>query len=462
MRDVTIIGGGINGAGLFRDLALHGLDVLLLEKGDFSSQTSQGSSKMLHGGIRYLENFDFALVQEALEEKNLWLKLAPHICSEKKFFLPVYAWSKWPLPFVRSGIFLYDALSHFQNKPGSSVGKEKLLAFFPTLNPVQLKGAGTYYDGIVDDHKLALECIWDGEIEDKAQALNYQEVIAIESHPHHSTIIYQDRLNGKTSKVSTKFIIYATGPFTDELLKKWKIPWNPALLPSKGIHLWIKEDSLKLQGPLVLQTKDNRVIFVIPQRGAILVGTTETPVEEEMFNIQATHKEIDYLLKVLNDYFPSANVTQNDIINTFAAIRPLVKEAGAQDRGKTSRYHRIFRPTHHSYVLLGGKYTTFRRMAQDVCRELIPRLGLAYKDHLTLNRLRRISTVPTFTSSTEANPLNLDTTTIKKIITNEKVRTYEDLTYRRLSWIKTPESYDEIQGIQRKDIEKIIQDCSKF
>ncbi len=452
MHDVIIIGGGINGAGLFRDLALHGLDVLLLEKGDFSSQTSQGSSKMLHGGIRYLENFDFALVQEALEEKNLWLKLAPHICSEKKFYLPVYSWSKWPLPFVRMGIFLYDALSHFQNRPGGLVWREEMLKDFPTINPQGLRGAGTYYDGIVDDHKLALECIWDGELEEKAVALNYKEVTRIEERVNHTRVHYRDLLTKVETHADAKFIIYATGPFTDVLLPKWGVPWTSALLPSKGIHLWIKPDALTLSGPMVLQTKDNRVIFVIPQRNSVLVGTTETPVDAEMFNIKATDGDVNYLLSVLNDYFPSARIDHSHILNTFAAIRPLVKEDTGQDRGKTSRFHRIFRPTNNSYVLLGGKYTTFRRMGQDVLRELVPRLGVAYRDHLTLNPLRKTSTVGTFTD-TEVSAEKIKTT-----ILTERVRTYEDLITRRLSWLNPPESYKEISGLSKAEIEKLILD----
>lgn len=438
-HDVVIIGGGINGAGLFRDLALHGIDVLLLEKGDFSSQTSQGSSKMLHGGIRYLENFDFGLVQEALEEKNLWLKLAPHLCVERQFHLPVYRGSKWPLPFVRLGLFLYDLLSHFQNRPHGHADLAQVLEKFPQLKSHGLTGAGTYFDGIVDDHKLALECIWDAEIEPNARSLNYQEVLSVSQGPL-STITYRDLLTGKINEVTAKFVIFATGPFTDELMKKWGIPWEPALLPSKGIHLWLKPQALKLHGPMVLPANDGRVVFVIPQRDHILVGTTETPVNEEMFNIKATDADVSYLLQVLRDYFPTANVGHDQIINTFAAIRPLVREANSSDRGKTSRFHRVFRPGLNMYALLGGKYTTFRRMAQDICRELTPRLGVPYSSTKTLAPLRRPSVVGTFE--------NADVTEerILKILRTEKVRTYEDLVHRRLSLLTPSEELEVLAG----------------
>lgn len=447
--DVVVIGGGINGAGLFRDLALHGVKVLLLERGDFSSQTSQGSSKMLHGGIRYLENFDFALVQEALEEKNLWLKLAPHICSEREFHLPVYKGSKWPLPFVRIGLFLYDLLSHFQNKPHGHADKFTVLKRFPQLKAQGLMGAGTYHDGIVDDHKLALECIWDGELEPNARALNYQEVLSV-SQGNISQIKFRDLKSGVEQTVEAKFVIFATGPFTDELMKKWQIPWEPCLLPSKGIHLWIKPDALKLHGPMVLTSRDGRVIFVIPQRDAILVGTTETAVTEEMFNIKATPQDIEYLLKILNEYFPEAGVTSEHIISTFAAIRPLVRDHGNKDRGKTSRTHRVFRPAQNMYALLGGKYTTFRRMAQDVCKELVPRLGIAYKPNLTLNELRKTSVVGTFDHTT------ISEDKIFAIIKAERPKTFDDLIHRRLSWLIPTDSVPMLAGKPRSFWEDVI------
>lgn len=437
--DVVIIGGGIVGAGVFRDLALHGVNVLLLEKGDFSSQTSQGSSKMLHGGIRYLETFDFALVQEALEEKNLWLKLAPHLTIEKEFHLPVYAGTKWPLPFVRLGLFLYDMLSHFQNKPSGQASAELTLERYPQLNSQGLKGSGTYFDGIVDDHKLSNECLWDGEIEPNALAQNYQEVLSIE-YGKTNLITVQDTLNGEIRTIETRYTVVATGPFTDELMRGWGIPWDPVLLPSKGIHLWIKSDALKLYGPMVLPAKDGRVVFVIPQRHAILVGTTETEVKEEMFNIQATDEDVNYLIGVLGDYFPGAKVTKDHILSTFAAVRPLVREAGSTTRGKTSRNHRIFRPTPTIYALLGGKYTTFRRMAQDLCKEIVPRLGIPYNSNHTLSPLRKPSLVGTF----ENNEVSAEE--IEEIIESEKVRTMEDLVHRRLSWLKNWDQYSEIAG----------------
>lgn len=450
--EVVIVGGGINGAGLLRDLALNGVNALLLEKGDFSSQTSQSSSKMLHGGIRYLENFDFALVQEALEEKNLWLKLAPHICFEREFYFPLYNFSKYPPFMLKIGLFLYDFLSHFKNRPHAMFSKKEILKKIPALREKGLKGSGMYYDGVVDDAKLTLECIYDALLEPQIEALNYHEVINVNSLENHHLITYQNIFTKEVFKIKAKFVVYTTGPFTDQLLPALGLNWNEKMLTSKGIHLWIEKDSLQLDGSVVLTTPDERVVFVIPQRDAILVGTTETKVNEEMFNIQASNKEIKYLLSVLNEYFPKAHITESKIISTFAGVRPLVREEESSDsRGKTSRFHKIYRPTHHSYVLLGGKYTTFRKMAQEVAQELVPRLGKSYNPNLTLNPLRQHSLFPTFGPKPE-----VDLELIKEIISKEKVVTFEDLVRRRLSILTKPEEITQIYGLPVQKVRELF------
>lgn len=450
--DVVIIGGGINGCGLLRDLALNGVKTLLLEKGDFSSQTSQGSSKMLHGGIRYLENFDFGLVQEALEEKNLWLKLAPRVCFEREFYLPLYTYSKYPPFMLKAGLFIYDFLSHFQNRPHAWLDPEETLKKIPALDPKGLKGAGKYFDGIVDDAKLSLECMYDAMLEPSAHALSYHEVLATIKNGEHYEVTFKGTKTEKTETVKAKIVVFTTGPFTDKLLPRLGIPWTPQLVPSKGIHLWLKKSSLEASGSVVLTTKDNRVVFVIPQRDSILVGTTETPVDQDIFDIKATQKEVDYLLKILSQYFPNSNLNQSSIISTFAAVRPLVREEGTQESlGKVSRFHKIFRPDAQTYVLLGGKYTTFRRMNQELAQEIVPRLGYHYEPNLTLNRLRQPSLMPTFGLKPR---LTLEL--VKEIIEKEYVTTFEDLVQRRLSILECPKSLTHVMGIPVEEIKKLF------
>lgn len=450
--DVVIVGGGINGCGLLRDLALNGAKALLIDKGDFSSQTSQSSSKMLHGGIRYLENFDFSLVQEALEEKNLWLKLTPHLCFEREFYLPLYRYSKYTPWMLQAGLFIYDFLSHFQNRPHGMLDAEETLRTLPSIDPKGLRGAGKYYDGVVDDAKLTLECLYDALLEPQVDALSYHEVTKTHHVADGYEVTIQDCRKPQAETVKAKFVVFLTGPFTDELLPKLGIPWTPQLVPSKGIHLWLKEGSIEVKGSVVLTTKDNRVVFVIPQRGGILVGTTETKVDQDMFNIKATQGEVEYLLGVLQQYFPNAELTDASIISTFAGVRPLAREDGSSEvLGKVSRHHKIFRPTSHSYVMIGGKYTTFRRMCQELAREIIPRVGLRYKPNLTLNPLRQHSLMPTFG---EKPKLTLEL--VKKIIATEKVTTFEDLVKRRLSLLEDPHHMKDVMGIPVEQIKALF------
>jgi glycerol-3-phosphate dehydrogenase len=446
--DVVIIGGGINGCGLLRDLALNGVNTLLIEKGDFSSQTSQASSKMLHGGIRYLETFDFGLVQEALEEKNLWLKLTPHLCFERDFYLPLYNYSKYRPFMLKAGLFLYDFLSHFQNRPHGMLSPEQTIEKIPSLDPKGLKGAGKYYDGIVDDAKLSLECLYDALLEPCAEAISYHEVTATEKTDDGYLVTYQSMHKPQHNTVKARYIVFTTGPFTDKLLPKLGIPWRPQLVPSKGIHLWLKKGAIEAKGSVVLTTRDNRVVFVIPQRDSILVGTTETPVDQDMFNIKATDKEVHYLLDVLRQYFPNASLAQESIISTFAGIRPLVREEGMDESlGKVSRFHKIFRPETNAYVMLGGKYTTFRKMTQEIAQEIVPRLGRRYQPNLTLNPLRQKSVMPTFGERPE---LTLEM--VKDIMKHEKVTTFEDLVQRRLSLLDDPHHLKDVMGIPVEEV----------
>jgi glycerol-3-phosphate dehydrogenase len=345
-------------------------------------------------------------------------------------------------------LLLYDFLSHFQNRPHEMLSPKETLKKLPSLDERGLKGAGKYFDGIVDDAKLSLECLYDALLEPQASALSYHCVTEVTQLAQGHQIKIQNQFNSSTETVQAEFVVFTTGPFTDKLLPTLNIPWAPQLVPSKGIHLWLESGSIKVDGSVVLTTKDNRVVFVIPQRDAILVGTTETPLTEDIFNIQATSTEVDYLLGVLNQYFPHAQISSKSIISTFAAVRPLARQEGIYPGlGKVSRHHKIYRPTSRSYVMIGGKYTTFRKMAQDLAKEIVPRLGKIYQPHLTLNPLRQKSLMPTFG---EKPTLTIDL--VKQIIQKEYVTTLEDLIKRRLSLFEEMDHLNEVMGIP---IEKI-------
>lgn len=452
--DVVIVGGGIVGAGIFRDLSLHGVKTLIIDKCDFASQTSQYSSKMFHGGIRYLETFNFGLVWEALHEKNLWLKLAPHLCKEMPFFMPIFKESKDPLWMVDIGLTLYDALSGFQNSNHSTVSREETIDKLPYIKEENLRGSGIYYDVIVDDSKITLENIYDGLIEEKSFALNYVELESMDiKSDSNISIKLHDRLTNAKRTIIAKDIVFATGPFTDNLLTKFKdLNWTPKLLPSKGSHIWIKKSVLPLNNPVVLRPKDNRIVFVIPHEHAVLVGTTEIVVSGDLFDLKPSADEILYLLNNLNEFFPTARITTNDILSSFAGVRPLVKLDESSDAHKTARNHKIFNPKNNIHVIVGGKLTTYRVMGQPICKKIVSKNSIKYNPNKTKNILRRQSIFPAFSS-----PNRLTNEMLPNIIQNELVRTFDDLLIRRLSG-NSCEYWDKISSdIKSLDLKNIYE-----
>ena len=424
---VLIVGGGIVGVGIFRDLSLHGLPCLLIDKKDFASQTSGASSKILHGGLRYLENMDMGLVWEASREKRHWLTRAPHLCRERPFYLPVFRDSSRPLWKIKMGLALYDALSPSSRLRHRHVGAEATLRAVPRLRREGLRGAGVYYDAVVDDVKLALEVLYDALVEKSGEALNYVELSDLERERGGGYRAFlRDELTGRERMVGASNVVFATGPFTDQLLKKLKgICWSPKLLPSQGSHLWILRESLPLEHPVLLTPRDGRVIFAIPKADKVLVGTTETAPGKNFFDVRASEIEIDYLLGNIREFFPEVRIGRGDVAGAFAGVRPLVK-GDSKDRDSTDRQHKIFRPCADAYVVLGGKYTTFRIMGREVSRSLCLKNGIAYNSGLSMNPLRRRSVVGTM----PWGPLTVDH--VRSILKRERVRTLEDLIKRRL------------------------------
>ncbi|EQC46311.1 glycerol-3-phosphate dehydrogenase/oxidase [Bacteriovorax sp. Seq25_V] len=423
--DCLIIGGGIVGAGIYRDLSLNGVSTLLIDKKDFSSQTSSKSSKMLHGGIRYLENMDFDLVFEALHEKNLWLRIAPHLCFESPFYLPIFSDSLRPKWMIRCGLFLYDLLSSFHNKPFFMTNKDQTVKALPDIRSNGLIGAGVYHDAIVDDARLTIEVIADGSLNSDCDAINHTSLKSFRFNGNTVTATIIDELSNTEKTVTANEIVFATGPFTDELLIDHPdFKWSRKLLPSKGSHLWLKKDSVNISSPLVLTPKDGRVIFVIPQRNHILIGTTEVEYNGNKFDMQVSDEEVDYLLANLNEYFPNAKVNHEHVVGKFAGLRPLVKEDDTNDRAKTARNHKYYQPKHNMHVILGGKYTTFRVMAKEVASVICKKLNTKYNSTLSMSPFRYKSGIRTFSDQ------ELTEEIINAIKTYEHVRCPEDLRRR--------------------------------
>jgi glycerol-3-phosphate dehydrogenase len=426
--NTIVVGGGIVGAGILRDLSLHNVDTLLLEKTDFAGQTSQASSKMLHGGIRYLENFDFSLVYEALHEKNLWLKLTPHLAKAEKFYLPVYKDSLRPLWMVRLGIHFYDFLSNFQNLSGGFSDKRDTLERIKHIRSNGLKGSGVYSDAIVDDGKLTLEVIMDALEGSNAKAISYIDVSVKKKLDNgHYECFLKDELTGSEKIVTCENLIVSTGPFTDQFMNRIDfLKWQEVLLPSKGSHIWISRERFNLEHPVLLTPKDGRVIFVIPHDNRVLIGTTEEKVEKDFFDISPSKAEIEYLLKNLDEFFPSAKIKEDDIQSSFAGIRPLVKDDSTTNRGQTAREHKVIQPCTNMYVIVGGKYTTFRTMAQGIVSQVVKKQMKSYNPNRTKVPLRKKCQYNFF------NRPELTANKIDQIIHNELPRTIEDVAKRRV------------------------------
>ena len=382
---------------------------------------------MLHGGLRYLQTLDFALVKEALREKHHWLHTAPHLCYSSRFYFPVFRRDSHSAWKIKLGLWLYNVLAGFQNHSHPFVSAKEISQIFPELREHELKGAGVYYDAVVDDAKLTLEVIYDGLCFGESEALNYigLEALCKRNRIWHLTL--KDQLTGQCREIKAQTVVFATGPFSDQLFAKLgAFVWEPKLLPSKGSHLWIKRQALPVSHPMILSAEGGRVIFVIPQTERVLVGTTEVQVKEAIFDPAPSPEEINYLLEHLKHYFPRSPVNESDILGSFSGVRPLVKKDGAANVSRTSRGHKIFRPEENIHVLLGGKYTTFRVAAAELVAPLLRQKGVAYNPQLSRSKLRVRSTVPAF-QAWRPNQADID-----NIIKRERPRTNRDIIERRL------------------------------
>jgi glycerol-3-phosphate dehydrogenase len=437
--DHIVIGGGITGIGIFRDLAKHQQEVLILDRFDFCSQTSAKSSKMLHGGIRYLEQWNFDLVFEALKEKNIWYNLAPHLCEKRNFYIPIYKDTKYPKFMIMCGLKLYDLLSLNKNGKSAVLGREKTIEKLPYIKTNHLYGAGRYEDIVVDDIRLGIECLVDALHESRTYALNYHEVMELKKEKGYFQLKIRDHLNNRTHEVKAKNIAMATGPFTNPLLKKWNLPIQNIIRPSKGVHLWFDNKDLPIEDPMVFQTPDNRILFLIPQRHHVLVGTTDTALPENAgpLDVQVNSEDRKYLLSIIHEYLQIPKLTEKHIKGEFVGVRPLAKtgeQSSESNSAQISRGHRLVQFDHNGLLLIGGKYTTFRVMAQDLVKRLARINGFTYNPQKSLEPLRY---GPVFKPDMNLREIGLNH--LQLIIDRELVKNREDLLLNRLSFIDLKE-----------------------
>ncbi|MDO5090160.1 MAG: glycerol-3-phosphate dehydrogenase/oxidase [Cardiobacteriaceae bacterium] len=364
--DTIIIGGGATGLGLAVDAATRGYRTLLLESHDFAKGTSSRSTKLVHGGVRYLAQGYIDLVREALRERGRLAKNAPHLFRTQAFIIPGEKW--WTAPYYTLGLTVYDLLSGKLSigktrHLGQNEARERLAG----VKDDKLRAGVCYYDGQFDDARLAIT-LAQTAIDHGATLLNYCPVTALEkdAHGNISGVRCRDELSGREYTLHSRCVINATGVFTNPIMNMDEPHDKPSILPSQGIHLVLDADFLPGQDALMVpKTSDGRVLFIVPWHGKLVVGTTDILVEHADYEPKPLEDEIDFILATAKDYLKRAP-TRADVKSVFAGLRPLAapKEEGKSTK-EVSRSHKVDISHSGLISLIGGKWTTYRQMAED-------------------------------------------------------------------------------------------------
>src|SRR5215216_1774443 len=400
---VLIIGGGINGIGTFRELALNGLDVLLVERGDFCSGASAASSHMAHGGIRYLENGEFRLVREAVQERNRMILHAPHLVKPLPTVIPMFkrfsGMLNAPLKFfkmldkpsergsviIKLGLMMYDAYTRARGgqrvvPKHQFLSRKESLAKWAALNP-DVVNTALYYDGaILQPERLGLEALLDAEAENpNARALNYVSMVG----GSEDVIMVRDELTDETYDVKPKLVINAAGPWIDFTNRKLGLS-SRFIGGTKGSHLVVQHDELRKtigNNEFFFENKDGRIVLIFPLYDRVLIGTSDIPVENPD-EVRCTEEEVRYFLNLVKRVFPSLELTPSNIVFQFSGVRPLPR-SNAKSTGQISRDHSIevlsgtwTNLRFPVYSLVGGKWTSFRAFAEQVSDKVLAYLGL--------------------------------------------------------------------------------------
>lgn len=381
--DVLIIGGGATGLGAAVDSASRGFKTLLLEQSDFAKGTSSRSTKLIHGGLRYLQQGNLSLVVEALRERGLLCQNAPHLVHPLSFLIPSYKW--WEGPFYGMGIKVYDFLAGSLGLKGSStLSLEQTKKRLPTLDQEGLKGGVIYYDGQFDDARLAITLARTAN-NLGGVLLNYMQVTSfIKKQGHCIGVKAVDMLSQKEYTLKSKVIINATGIFVDGV-RHLDDPKAPNIIaPSQGTHLILPKEFLPCDTALLIpSTEDKRVLFFVPWHDKVLLGTTDIEISKVQLEPKAQKKEIAFLLKYAANYLTKAP-TSSDILSVFTGIRPLVRANEHSCTSELSRDHRILVSKSGLITIAGGKWTTYRQMAEDVIDKAIQISSLP--DHPCITR----------------------------------------------------------------------------
>ena len=362
---MIVIGGGATGVGVAIDAATRGYEVLLLEQSDFGKGTSSRSTKLVHGGVRYLEQGNLSLVMEALKERGLLLQNAPHLVRNLGFVVPNYDW--WEAPFYGIGLKLYNLLAGKYGFGASRIlSREETLERLPTIKTEGLRGGVIYFDGQFDDSRLLVNLAATA-FEQGATLLNYAPVTGLtrDGEGFVDGVRFRDAETGEEFEARAPVVINATGPFADAVRRMADAAVEPMIAPSQGIHLVFDGSFLAGDSAIMVpHTSDGRVMFAIPWHGHTVVGTTDTPIPEATLEPAAQEQEVEFVLQTASLYLEK-RPSRGDVLSVFAGIRPLVRAGESGNTAALSRDHTIRIENSGMVTICGGKWTTYRHMAED-------------------------------------------------------------------------------------------------
>ncbi len=392
--DILVVGGGITGAGIARDAAMRGFKTALIDKGDFASGTSSKSSKLVHGGVRYLEMFEFGLVFEASRERRVLWQIAPDLVRPLPFLFPVYRDARWPVWMIDLGLWMYDGLSLFRNfQRHRMYSNAKLKETLRGIDVRNISGSAYYYDAQVDDARLTLETIRSAH-RHGAVIANYVQVDGLLKDAQSGRINgvqAHDVTSGEPCAMHARVVVNATGPWADTLAQ-FDDPRAPRRMrPTKGIHIFVPCGKIGCDAAVAFPAhSDGRLMFVIPWGKFSIIGTTDTDYEGDYDRVYADRADVDYVIAAANHAFPESPIQKSDVISTYAGLRPLVMQLG-KSTSKTSREHVIWTSESGLLTIAGGKLTTYRSMAQELVDHAVKRL----RDEFNITPARPSTTAQT-------------------------------------------------------------------
>ena len=382
--DVLVIGGGASGLGAALEAASRGYDTLLLEQADFAKGTSSRSTKLIHGGVRYLAQGDIALVYEALNERGLLRQNAPHLVSNQTFIIPNYDW--WEGPFYTVGLKVYDMMAgKLGLGPSVSISKEATMKAIPNIKEKGLRGGVIYQDGQFDDSRLAVN-LAQSIADNDCTVLNYFQVNGLLKNENEVVdgVKAVDLENKEEYEIKAKAVINATGVFVDHILKMDDKKAKKTIVPSQGVHVVLNREFLSGDSAILIpKTDDGRVLFAVPWHNKVVVGTTDTLIKKPSLEPRALEEEIKFILKTAGQYLTRAP-SRKDVLSIFAGLRPLSapKEGGKKTK-EISRGHKIIVSLSGLLTMTGGKWTTYRKMGEDAIDQAIIVAGLHERPSVT-------------------------------------------------------------------------------